>query len=603
MLASAVIFVSSSDLALEFGVTPGSELQQGILLQNAWATNILILFFAYTLAFAITSKVATALLFVSPFYALMGIATLIKLKYMHAAVSPLDLISLPEFLPQFRSFFGTGVLVATIFAILFWIVLLLALRRTSSYRTPVVFRCAIAVVSVVVLLAVPAIYFFFPPGFQSSKERLYRMIGAPHLSLTKEFTRESGFLLTFLAEIPSSFVFAPPDYSAETIAAVSRKYRDMNIEPTKSGRRGRVNLVVYLVESFINPEDLGWRYTSDPIPNIRAIQRTGTSGYGIVPGAFGGSANTEFEVLTGMTLSFLPERSIPYRQFVKRPIPSLPRALKDLGYRTTAVQADPKDWFNRERAYDLLGFDEAVWLHEDTGNERAATGWWPSDKVVAEAVIRASQKARPFFIFAFPSGTHAPYSGRAYGNSDLDVLDPLPGDAARELKEYINAVRDADRAIGRLIEYFRRQPDPTMIVILGDHVPPLSGEALRPFYEKMSGLSKTDQANAIRRVPILIWTNYGLPQDEIQMSVNALPSYLLDKMGIPPSGFLAMTDVVRLRLPILSNRVQEGEDSGLGRGSLPHEIRVLIDQYRLLQYDLLLGNQYFLTSSNILKQR
>ena len=62
--------------------------------------------------------------------------------------------------------------------------------------------------------------------------------------------------------------------------------------------------------------------------------------------------------------------------------------MKDLGYRTTAVQADPKNWFNRERAYALLGFDESVWLHEDKSNERAATGWWPSDKVVAEVKKR-----------------------------------------------------------------------------------------------------------------------------------------------------------------------------------------------------------------------
>ena len=594
LLASAAFLVSFSDLAMEFGVIPGSELQQDIMLKNAWATNILILFSAYLLAFAITSRVASALLFVTPFYVLMCIATLVKLKYMRAAVSPLDLISLPEFLPQFRSFFGTKVLVATICGILSWAVLLLVLRGSSAYRTPVVFRCTIAVVSVVVLLAVPAIYFFYPPGFQSSKESLYRRIGAPELHLTKEFTRENGILLTFLAEIPSSFIRAPRNYSAETIAAVSRRYRGMNTDPIESSRRGRVNLVVYMVESFMDPEDLGWRYTSDPIPNIRAIQRTGISGYGIVPGAFGGSVNTEFEVLTGMSQSFLPERSLPYRQFVKRPIPSLPRALKDIGYRTTAVQPDPKSWFNREQVYDLLGFDEAVWLHEDTGNERAALGWWPSDKVVAEAVIRASRTASPFFIFAFPSGTHSPYSGGAYGNSDLDVLDPLSGDAAGELKGYINVLRDADRAIGRLIEYFRRQPDPTMIVIVGDHLPPLSGEVLRPLYEKMSGLPKTDQARAIRRVPLLVWTNYVLPRENIELSTNALPPYLLDKMEIRPAGFLAAIDTVRSMFPILSRYVREVDGPMWNRDSLPTEGHALIEEYRLLQYDLLLGHQYFL---------
>ncbi len=108
LLAVAAFLVSCSDLALQFGVTSGFALRQSSIQGHAWVTNILILFGAYTLAFAVTSKVSTSLLFVSPFYVVLGVATLLKLKYMHAAVVPLDLISIPEFLPLFRPFFGTG---------------------------------------------------------------------------------------------------------------------------------------------------------------------------------------------------------------------------------------------------------------------------------------------------------------------------------------------------------------------------------------------------------------------------------------------------------------------------------------------------------------
>jgi hypothetical protein len=594
LLAGAISLVSLSDLALEFGVLPGSELQQEVIMKRAWVTNILILFGAYSLAFAVTSRAATALLFVSPFYIVLGFATLAKLKYMHTAVSPLDLFSVSEFLPLFRSFFGTGVLVATIVAILAWAILLVVLRRVSPSRMPVAFRIAVTVFSVAVLMAVPAIYYFYPPGFENSNAELYRMIGAPKLSLTKDSTRESGFLVTFLAQIPSSFVYSPRNYSEKTIADESRRYRCPTIEPTENQRGRRVNLVLCMIESFMDPKDLGLRYTADPIPNIRTIQKTGISGYGIVPGDFGGSVNTEFEALTGMSQSFLPERSITYKQFLRRPIPSLPRALKDRGYRTTAIQADPRSWFSRERAYDLLGFDETVWLFEDAKVGRATRGWWPSDIEVAEAIIRASRKTRPFFIFAFPSGTHSSYDGKVYGNSNLDILDPLPGDAAGEVKGYINALRDADRAIGRLMEHFGSLQDPTMIVIVGDHMPPLTGEALRRFHEGISGLPKPDRSMAIRRVPLLIWTNFGLSREEIALSTNALPSYLLRKMNISPEGFLAMTDEVRLSVPILTNRDQGGEDSGGSRDPLSGEIRELMDRYRLVQYDLLLGKQHFL---------
>ena len=423
------------------------------------------------------------------------------------------------------------------------------------------------------------------------------MIGAPHLSLTKDFTRESGFLLTFVAEIPSSYVVKPPNYSPAIVAGASRKFLKPDIAPIDSSRGKRVNLIVYIVESFMDPEDLGWHYTSDPIPNFRELQRTSTSGYCIVPGCFGGSINSEFEALTGMTLFFLPERSLPFRQFIKRPIPTLPSALKHLGYQTIAIQADPKTWFNREQVYNLLGFEKLVWLHEESGIERAAQGGWPSDKAVVKRIIQASQQARPFFIFAFPSGLHAPHNKGLYRNSDLDVLDPPKGDAADEVKEYINEQRVSDQAIGMLIEYFRYQPDPTMIVVFGDHLPPLSDGALRSFYANLSGMSRAEQDWRAHRVPLLVWTNFELPREKVEMSMNYLPSYLLEKMKITPSGFLALTDAVRLKLPILSSYVRGADGSVWERYSLPREEKALVDDYQLLQYDLLLGRQYSLRDS------
>jgi hypothetical protein len=591
LLVAAAYLVTGSDLAMQFGVPSESGIKGFIIQKNAWVTNILILFSAYALAFAVTSKYAIALLFVSPFYVVLCLASIEKLKYMHEAVSPLDLISIPEFLPLFQSFFGTGVLVCSVCVFIAWIVALVVFRRIEPCRIPLVFRCSLMVFSLVVLLAVPIMYArVLPPN----DLELHRRIGAPEFFLTetKEITRKSGVLLTFMAEIPLSLFFPPPDYSSETVALASRSMLIPDVVPTDLSLGRRVNLIVYMVESFMYPEDLGWHYTSDPIPNMQAIKKSSVSGYSIVPKRFGGSANSEFEALTGMTMFFLPEHSLPYRQFVKRPIPSLPGALKHLGYRTMAVQADPKNYYNREPVYSRLGFDELVWLHEGTSIERAAQGWWPSDNALVENVIQASRSTRPFFIFAFPSSTHSPYHSGVYRNSDLGVLDSLPGDAAGEVKEYINALRIADRAIGTLIDYFQHQTEPTMIAIVGDHLPPLSVEAYHSFNANLSGMSKAEQAWKARAVPLLVWTNFGLPREKVEISLNALPSYLLEKMGIKPQGFLAMTNAVRLNLPILSGGYIRGSGGSVwDRDSLPPKERAMVDDYQLLQYDLLLGMQ------------
>jgi phosphoglycerol transferase MdoB-like AlkP superfamily enzyme len=177
------------------------------------------------------------------------------------------------------------------------------------------------------------------------------------------------------------------------------------------------------------------------------------------------------------------------------------------------------------------------------------------------------------------------------------VLDTPSRDAAGEVKEYINTLRVADHAIGTLIEYFRRQPDSTIIAVLGDHLPPLPEGALRTFFLNLSGMSEPERARMRRRVPLLVWANFALPRDEPELSINALPSYLLEKMGIRPLGFLAVSDAVRRKVPVLASYAQGADGRIWNRDSLPGDERNLVEDYRLLQYDLLLGKRYSLRDS------
>lgn len=595
LVASAAILVSCADLAFER--TGGSavevNLKSEIIYPNAWAANVLILIGAYALAFTVTSRLVATLLLVSPVYIAFGIATLLKIRYMHSAVQPLDLVRLREFMPFIQSYFGTGVLAASAGAVGLWLIALVtACKREPCPMSPVR-RWSIGILSLAVLLLFPVAY-FIADSVPVADALLTFFVGRDRDKAFREMARTSGFLVSFISELPGVFVPTPPDYSPAAVANTLRKYCVPGVTP--EGRGGKVNLIIYMVESFMDPDDLGFHYTSDPIPHVRALRRSHIAGYGIVPEEFGGSASSEFEALTGMTTSFLPKGSIAYRLYLKHPLPSLPRVLRGLGYATTAVQADPRYLYDRERVYPLLGFDRVVWLHEAPGVERAPRGWWASDNAVVEAVIQASQEAHPFFVFAFPSATHGPYNRGTYRDSDLDVLD-LPSGELGEVKEYINTLRVADQAIGKLVEYFSHQPDSTIIAVLGDHLAPLSESAMRPFFLRLSGMSKAEQAWMLRRVPLLIWANFALPREERELSINALPSYLLEKMRISPPGFLAVSDTIGHRMPIFGSQVQGGDGRIASRASLSGDERTLVEDYRLLQYDLLLGKQYLLRDS------
>ena len=597
LLVAAVALASCSDLAFQL-VRQGSAMQNrlgaDVITWRAWLTTTAILFLVQALMYAVTSSAATAILLVVPIFATMVFATLVKIRFMHSAVQPFDLLTLPEFMPLFGAFFGTWAAIGSAVAIACWLVALVVVWRRTRGRLSAGRRVAMGVTSFVLLAAL--VVAFLPPRVLPAplarhSDAMYTAVsalGAPQ-SEHRDMVRNGGIVLNFLSELQSAFVAVPNDYSPARVARVMRAYPAAATPAPR--RRGGVSLVVYLVESFMDPDELGFTYTSDPIPNLRALRREQMGGWAIVPRAFGGSANTEFEMLTGMTNSFLPEGSIPYRQHVRSPLPALARTLQGHGYATVAVQADPRYYYDRERVYPLLGFDRSVWLHE-AKVPQADRGGWPSDEVLVDSVIAATSRSHPAFVFGFPSSTHSPYNVGTYASSALDVTDAPNAAVRAEVKEYINAERVADRAIGRLVEHFRSVPDSTIVVVFGDHLPPLSEAARERLSNRVSRLGEVEQTRETRRVPLLVWANFKLPHSEPTLSVNLLAPFLLQEMGIARTGLLAVTDSLRRVFPVVSAVVESSDGRLWPRDGVPPALRRPIDDYRVIQYDLLLGRRF-----------
>jgi phosphoglycerol transferase MdoB-like AlkP superfamily enzyme len=216
----------------------------------------------------------------------------------------------------------------------------------------------------------------------------------------------------------------------------------------------------------------------------------------------------------------------------------------------------------------------------------------PSDEAVVDTIISLSNEATPFFVFAFPNSTHSPYEEDVYLRSDLDVTTSLPPPAHQELKTYINTLRTADRAMGRLLAHFARSKQKTIIVIAGDHQPPLAYRDALPSLAGFDPAHPRETEWHRRKVPLVVWTNWDQTKDDLLCSLNFLPTFLLSRMEIAPQGFLAVNESVRTQLDILSRHIQSRPDRGgpadvFSAGSS----REVLD-YQLLQYDLLLGNAY-----------
>ena len=230
LFIAAAVLVSCSDLAFQL-VREGSAVQHRLAVDlikwQAWLTTTVILFLVEALVFAVTSSAATALLLVSPIFATMVFASLVKIRFMHSAVQPFDLLTLPEFMPLFGSFFGTWAAIGSAIAIVCWLIALVVCWRRARTRVPAGRRVAIGVTSFALLAAL--VIAFLPPSVLPSplaarSDAMYTAVtalGAPE-GEHREMARTGGIVLNFLSELGTAFVVVPQDYSAARIYHVMR---------------------------------------------------------------------------------------------------------------------------------------------------------------------------------------------------------------------------------------------------------------------------------------------------------------------------------------------------------------------------------------------
>jgi hypothetical protein len=350
---------------------------------------------------------------------------------------------------------------------------------------------------------------------------------------------------------------------------------------------------MFVVEAMMDPADLGWRFTSDPMPFFHGLRQRFSSGWAYSPELGGRSANPEFELLSGLATYYLPRESVPYMTFISRPLPALPRFFSERKYHVSALHVDTLGFFNYVEVYRDFGFSDARTLRSKPGVQLDAAGRVPSDESLVDFVTDVSAESKPFFLFAFTNATHLPYNYAAYLGSDLDVVDPLPRPIHDEVKTYINALRTADRAIEKLIRFFEQSADPVVVVVLGDHLPGLSAEAMAQS-EVARAEKYIDGLALSHRCPVAIWSNTGAEKRDFEVSFNFLGQRVLAEMGIEPTGVWRTNAGMASRYPVLSKFVQTKDGRRFLPPDLPAADASQITEYGLVQYDVLFGRQYSL---------
>lgn len=405
-----------------------------------------------------------------------------------------------------------------------------------------------------------------------------RLVGQARVPL-REAAME-GHLAYFLWHTRDAFVAKPAGYGRAAIDDVLA--RRGSSAPDAAGADEPPTVILYLIESFTDPAWLGLRFTEEPAPRFRALYDRSPGLVALAPGFGGDSANSEFELLTGLPVALLPPNRVPYVQDVWRPLPSIVREFRAHGYATRAVHAGYLRFYNIDRVYPLLGFDDLMTV-KDGGAPRAASGRYGSDEAVVDEILRIVDRGAPAFVFAFPASTHWPYDYDAYLDSPLDVIAPgLHPAVHRQVKTYINAVRAADRALGRLVDRLGAVPRPVLLLVLGDHWPPLSNDAYASLRDGAEDTFGTRAAE--HRVPLLVWSNRPVTLPPSGLAFSALAPQIVAMAGLRASRYWAALRDLSGALPAARDDWRAGEPG-------EHE-RSAARDLALLEYDVLFGDAH-----------
>ena len=397
---------------------------------------------------------------------------------------------------------------------------------------------------------------------------MYDKLFTPTVMLERD-----GTAVAFLFELQYIAVDKPRGYDKEAAAAVLAEY-EMSVTEGAGVTEGlRVseklpNIIVIMNEAFSDPAVLGdFETNEDYMPFVHSVlegAENTISGSLHVSVKGGNTANTEFEFLTGHTMAFLPEGSIPYQQYIDGELPTMASWLKELGYTTQAVHPYYASGWDRDTVYPMLGFEEAAFNTSFPGAHRVRG--YISDAAAFDYIIdqyQAKEAGKPFFCFEVTMQNHSGYT-TVYDNFTPNIK--VEGVDSVALEQYLSLMQVTDVAIEGLVSFFENQEEPTIIVFFGDHQP--TDSVVAPIWELQGKTASnlTEEEAAMRyEVPFFIWANYDIKEKTgVEISTNYFSGLVMETAGIPMPAYQTYLSALRKEIPILTSRYMMTADGYAG---------------------------------------
>ncbi len=556
--------------------------------------SFVVIYAIYILVYNLIGKVFLSMVLTSCTLVILCIVNYLKLIFRGDPLYPSDFTQITHMqsvIPMVMDYFSWSYIFVIILSIVACIVAGIYMRRyIQNVKIHLGIRALLVVGSIFVLYA----YGNFANTFMN---KVFQKSGVDFVLWNQnENYASNGFVLGFISNLDTTVMEKPKNYSKENMLQIAN-----NIKKQYSGNIGsqkkkeKPNIIFVMSESFWDPTKVtNLSFSEDPVPNLHHYIENFPGGQTISPTFGGNTANVEFEALTSYSMSLLKPGSIPYQQVItnKKEIPSIPTALKKEGYYTSAIHSFGRTFFKRDDVYKVLGFDK--FNAEDTMENVDIDGDYISDLAMSKEIIAELEKQKqPTFIHAVTMQNHFPFTEGRFGENLIEISGLENEDSKGELETYTEGLRRSDEALQYLIEQLDNFDRPTLLVFFGDHLPSLGTN--KSFYKENGYITNEKTPNerlAMAQTPLLMYANFDMPNDNLGLvSLIHFSNLIFDYAGLNKSLFYQFLSEFYKEIPVLRDELKV-DKNGEVINDLTKKQKEMLEQYKMLQYDLLVGNQY-----------
>ncbi|MGN0268645.1 MAG: LTA synthase family protein [Lachnospiraceae bacterium] len=474
--------------------------------------NAMLIFVSLMLAYLFRHRGLVRII-ISVFWLLLGVVNSFILASRVTPFNFTDLKLVGDLLSmQGSKYFSVqqGVLVVVCLVILLLFLVLYAIR--GPFYKKKIHRVRNLILLVIAIACMPLV----------TKAAINAGVMASYFGNLAQGYADYGFVYSFLASTVDTGMRQPADYSE---ASVNKVLNKIPVEETTLDEDDMPNIIFVQLESFIDPTEVNFlELSQDPIPNFRKLMENYTSGYLTVPIVGAGTANTEFEVLTGMALRYFGLGEYPFKTVLKdTSCESAAGVLSNLGYGTHAIHNNGGNFYGRANVFANMGFDSFTSKEMMNATEYNILNSWLKDDILVDETLKVldSTEDQSDFVFTIAVQSHGNYpTYKVYDDPVIKVSGAETEEKNYQWEYFCNQMYEVDQVIGKMIEALSERDEKTLVVFYGDHLPTMGLK----YNEVITGdLYKTIYAT---------WNNFGLEEADRNVTTYQIMAYIMDQLGI-----------------------------------------------------------------------